>query len=107
MKIALNKWFRLPQLGKEVFSDLMKARVKYDTKFGFQFTSATNVLRAAAILSAALGEDVELSKTCFICDNTIDEGEEYLDATVCSECLKNENALDLYVMKFAKLMESV
>ncbi len=29
--------------GRDVFSDLMKAKVKYDTKFGFQFTSATNV----------------------------------------------------------------
>jgi predicted nucleic acid-binding Zn ribbon protein len=85
----------------------MKARVKYDTKFGFQFTSATNIPRATAVLSTALREEVKLSKTCFICDNAIEEDEEFSDATLCSECLKNENTLDLYTMKFAKLMESV
>lgn len=102
MKISLNKWFRLPQLGKEVFSDLMKAKVKYDTKFGFQFTSATNVPRALSIISGATGQEADLAKSCFICDNPIEEDE----ATICSLCLTNENAYDLYQMKFAKLMET-
>lgn len=106
MKIALNKWFRLPQLGKEVFSDLMKSRVKYDSKFGFQFTQATNVSRAIAILSSALNDEIELSKNCFICDNTLGD-EDSPEATICSQCAKNEDALDLYTMKFAKLMDEI
>ena len=105
MKISPNKWFRLPQLGKDVFSDLMKAKVKYDTKFGFQFTSATNVPRALSVLTTALHDDVELARACFICDNPLDD-ETSLDSTICSSCLGNEDAFDLYKMKFAKLMET-
>lgn len=104
MKIILNKWFSLPRLGKDVFSDLMKARVKYDTRLGFQFTSSTNLQRALNVLSNALGEEVQLSQVCFICDNPIDEAAE--NRTICSECLGNSDAYDLYVMKFAKLMET-
>ena len=106
MKIALNKWFRLPQLGREVFSDLMKSRVKYDSKFGFQFTPATNIPRAIAILSSALVEDIELSKNCFICGNPLGD-DDSSEATICSQCAKSEDALDLYTMKFAKLMEEI
>jgi hypothetical protein len=105
MKISLNKWFRLPQLGKDVFSDLMKAKVNYDTKFGFQFTSSTNVPRALSILSTALRDNVELARACFICDNPLQE-DESADSTICSACLTNENAFALYQMKFAKLMET-
>ncbi|HVB12925.1 MAG TPA: hypothetical protein VNE86_07310 [Nitrososphaerales archaeon] len=105
MRIALNKWFRLPQLGRDVFSDLMKAKVKYDTKFGFQFTSATNIPRAIAVLSNALGVEVDLSRSCFICDNALDE-DSSPDATICQSCLENKDAFDLYKMKFAKLMET-
>ncbi len=105
MKISMNKWFRLPQLGKDVFSDLMKAKVKYDTKFGFQFTSATNVQRALSVISSALGQDVELARSCFICDNPLDD-EASPDASICALCLENENAFDLYRMRFARLMET-
>ncbi len=105
MKIALNKWFRLPQLGRDIFSDLMKAKVKYDTKFGFQFTSATNVPRALSVLTTALHEDVEIAASCFICDNPLDE-EASAGSTICSACQGNDDAFDLYMMKFAKLMET-
>ncbi len=84
----------------------MKAKVKYETKFGFQFTSQTNVPRALAVISASLDEDVELARTCFICDNILGEDLEQ-DAVICLDCLKNEDAFDLYKMKFAKLMETV
>lgn len=105
MKIIPNKWFRLPQLGKDVFSDLMKAKVKYDTKFGFQFTASTNVPRALSIISTALGEEVELARACFICDNPLNE-ETAPDSTICSSCLASEDSFDLYKLKFAKLMET-
>ena len=105
MKIIPDKWFRLPQLGKDVFSDLMKAKVKYDTKFGFQFTSQTNIPRAITILAAALQDEVEVTKTCFICGNSVEDNQENL--TICQECLGKEGAYDLYMMRFAKLMESI
>src|SRR5208283_328359 len=105
MKVVVNKWFRLPQLGRDVFSDLMKAKVKYDTKFGFQFTSATNVPRALSVLTIALHEDVEIATSCFICDSPLDD-ELSRDSTICSACQGNESAFDLYRMKFAKLMET-
>ncbi|MGI0090223.1 MAG: hypothetical protein ACREBS_00805 [Nitrososphaerales archaeon] len=106
MKIALNKWFNLPRLGKDTFSDLMKAKVKYDTKFGFQFTSSTNIPRALSVLSSALGEEVDVAKSCFVCDSTLGEDAPQ-DANICTSCQKNEDAYELYVMKFAKLMETV
>lgn len=79
--------------------------MKYDTKFGFQFNSQTNIPRALAIISNALNTNVEIATTCFICENVLEE--DNADATICSACLKNEDAFDLYKMKFAKLMESV
>lgn len=105
MKIIPDKWFRLPQLGKDVFSDLMKAKVKYDSKFGFQFTSQTNIPRAVAILSSALRDEVEVTKTCFICGNPVEEDRD--DTSICAECVEKDGAYDLYMMRFAKLMESI
>lgn len=106
MRISINRWFSLPRLGKDVFADLMKAKVKYDTKFGFQLTSSTNVPRVLSILSGALGEDVEIARSCFICDNPIDGESNIPDATICAECQRNSDAYEMYIMKFANLMES-
>ena len=106
MKVVLNKWFRLPQLGRDVFADLMKAKVMYDAKFGFQFTTATNVPRALSVLTTALHEDAQIATSCFICDNPLDE-EVSVDSAICTACQKDEDAFDLYKLKFAKLMETV
>lgn len=83
----------------------MKAKVKYDTKFGFQFTSQTNIPRAVAILASALQDEVEVTKTCFICGNSIEDNQE--STSICVECKEKEGAYDLYMMRFAKLMESI
>jgi len=96
-------------MGKETYADLMRAKVKRDPKFGFKFASDTNTNRALSILSAALNEPVELAKTCFVCESPIEEEAELLgyESSLCSNCMNNEDAYDLYVMKFAKLMESI
>ena len=108
MKIVMNSWFRLPFVGKDVYADLMKAKVKRDTRLGFRFTSETNVSRALTILSNALDEPVELAKACFICDGALeDEPEGSSPRTICIACEENPDSFDLYVMKFAKLMETV
>ena len=89
--------------------DLMKAKVKRDPKFGFKFVSDTNTGRALSILSGSLEEPVELARSCFLCDNPIEDEMEFAgyETSLCSNCVKNEDAYDLYIMKFAKLMETV
>jgi hypothetical protein len=104
LKILQNSWFQLPWVGKEVYADLMKAKVKRDTRLGFCFTSETNVPRALSILSLALNEPVELAKSCFICDKPLDESKEA--TTICTDCASNEDGYNIYIMKFAKLMET-
>ncbi len=107
MKIVLNSWFQLPFVGKEVYAELMKAKVKRDSRLGFRFTSETNVSRALTVLSNALDEPVELAKACFICDGALEEDSGAGSArTICKTCEGNSDAFDLYVMKFAKLMET-
>jgi len=106
LRIVLNSWFPLPWIGKEVYADLMKAKVKRNPRLGFCFTPETNVPRALSILTNALNEPVELARSCFICDKPLDEsGSE--KATICSDCIANDDSYDVYMMKFAKLMETV
>ena len=84
----------------------MKAKVKRDSRLGFCFTSETNVPRALSVLSVALDEPVELAKSCFICDKPLDESRAEL-GSICKECASGPDSYDVYVMKFAKLMETV
>ncbi len=107
MKILMNRWFQLPWIGRETYADLMKAKVKQDKKFGFKITSETNLNRALSILSEALNEPVEVARSCFLCDGPIDDDPHAgFETSLCSGCIKNEDTYDLYVMKFAKLMET-
>jgi hypothetical protein len=107
VKIVLNSWFTLPWVGKEVYADLMKAKVKRDTRLGFCFTSETNVARALSVLSTALEEPVELARACFICDRPLDDSKNDEEmTTICKECEHGADSYDYYIMKFAKLMES-
>jgi hypothetical protein len=101
----MNSWFPLPWIGKDVYADLMKAKVKRDARLGFCFTAETNVPRALTILTNALNEPVELARSCFICEKPLEESDE--KASICSECRSNADSYDIYVMKFAKLMETV
>jgi hypothetical protein len=106
LRIASSKWFSLPRLGKDTFSDLMKARVKYDTKFGFKITSETDVPSALSILSRALDQTVELESFCFICDKPLGEIDKP-GSIICSECKGREDAYALYTIKFASLVENL
>jgi len=95
----------LPYVGKDVFADLMRAKVKRDPRLGFCFTPETSVLRALAVLTNALKEPVELAKSCFICDKPLDEAVDG-GSSICKECAASSDSYDIYVMKFAKLMET-
>jgi hypothetical protein len=105
-KISMNKWFSLPWLGRETYSELMRAGLKYDKRLGYQLTSSTDISRALSILSRSLADQVVLVRSCFVCDKPMEEesGEEF---TICVECMKNQNAYDLYCLRFAKLMETI
>src|SRR5271169_5528390 len=102
MKIVLNSWFQIPFVGKDVYADLMKAKVKRDPRLGFRLTSETNISRALTILANALDEPVELARACFICDGPLEEehGGDFA-RTICKTCEGNADAFDLYAMKFA------
>jgi hypothetical protein len=102
----MNSWFQLPWVGKEIYADLMRAKVKRDSRLGFSFTSETNVPRAISILSSALDEPVELAKSCFICEKPLGESDEEEGSSICRDCRSSEDSYDIYVMKFAKLMET-
>jgi hypothetical protein len=102
----MNKWFGLPQLGTEVFLELKRTGIKYDKRFGFQITSSTDVSKVLSILSNALGTEVRVSRSCFICEKALDENSRE-DSMICVDCMNNENSYDLYCMKFAKLMETL
>ncbi len=105
LRIVLNTWFRLPYVGKDVYIDLMRAKVKHESRLGFCVTSETNLSRAMAVLTSILNEPVEMARSCFICDKALEEslGEA---SSICRECASSHDSYDIYVMKFAKLMET-
>ena len=104
MIIAMNKWFSIQQVGKDVFANLMIAKVQYDkTKFMYQFTASTDVRYALSILKEA-GIEAVLSKGCFICGGGL--ADDLVD-TICLECQTNPEALSLYFAKFNELAASV
>ena len=108
----MNTWFKPPWLGGDVFPSLKQAGVDYEKGKGFRFTSSTNVLRAVSILSDALGEEVEVEgfgkgKPCFICGEPVPEKEGEEQRAICDECVKNEDAYSLYVLKFQELMDNL
>src|SRR5579875_913116 len=105
-RIPQNKWFSLPRLGRDVFSELMRARVKYDTKFGFKFTPETDVQKALTTLSKALEEQVELESCCFICGKPLGTDDKP-GAILCADCVNLEDAYALYTMKFAKIIDEL
>ena len=95
-KIVMGGWFDLPKLGRDAFSVLMKLGVKYETGLGFKLDGDSNVEGVVNILSAALGENVELSLRCFVCGVVACEGCNYLPdcdrRKVSSSCLCAEHA---------------
>jgi hypothetical protein len=92
-------------VGKDVYVDLMRAKVKHESRMGFCLTSETNVPRALAILTNIMNEPVELARSCFICDKPLEEVKEE-GSSICGECASDPDSYDIYVMKFAKLMET-
>lgn len=68
MKVVVGTWFKLPRLGIDAFSALMKVGVKYEKGMGFMLTPETNMSAATRTIERAIDERVELSVRCFICN---------------------------------------
>lgn len=103
-RLEINKWFPLPRLGNECFAELRRAKVAYDSSFGFKITQETNVPKALSALSTALGEEFEVQSSCFICGGSLGDG---AGVILCQRCIASEDAYALYTMKFASLMDQV
>lgn len=69
MRIVVGAWFKLPRLGTDAFSSLMKQGVRYDRQMGFMLGPDTDVESVVKTLGRVLREDVDLQVRCFICLN--------------------------------------
>jgi hypothetical protein len=109
LKIIVGGWFDLPRVGRDVFSVLMKQGVIYDKAMGFKFDSGTDLQAAVRTLSAATGEEVELTLRCFVCGREACPGCPYLpscDRTsvstlcLCADHSPEKSVFDLYAKTF-------
>jgi hypothetical protein len=109
LRIVIGGWFKLPRLGMDVFSALMKIGVRYDREMGFMLSSDTDVDSAVRVISRSLGEPVELSLRCFVCLNVACEPCPYVSICdrrkvasmcLCSEHSRGEGAYEGYVGTF-------
>lgn len=95
MKITVGDWFKLPFLGKDVFSSLRRAGVDYEKGKGFLLNEQTDIEQAVKIIEANTGEKVELYLRCFICSREACSGCEYFELcereSVSVKCLCSEH----------------
>ncbi len=81
---------------------MMKQGVVYDKKLGFKLDPATDIELAVRTISAALGEEVELTVRCFLCGTEACPGCPYIEicdrSRVSSLCLceKHSPEKDVY-----------
>lgn len=114
IRILLGDWFRLPRVGPDVFSRLMRqARLKYDKKKGmFMVEPETNIGILTSILKEALNDEVVIELPCFVCGKSAGCGDcEYLDICdrtivsskcICKECFKQTDAYERYCNAFSE-----
>ena len=98
-RYPMNRWFSLPSLGRDSFREVMQTGIKYDKKFGFKITSETNVSRFVSVLSSILEEELDISRSCYICENPIESDLEP-GRTICDECIDAKDAYVAYTDKF-------
>lgn len=115
MRILVGGWFALPKVGRDVFALLMKQGVVYDKAMGFKFDSATDVPAAARTVSAATGEEVELTLRCFICGRGACEGcpynsscdrASYSTLCLCADHAPEKSVFGLYAKTFDVLLKA-
>jgi hypothetical protein len=115
LRILVGGWFTLPRVGRDVFSLLMKQGVVYDKVLGFKFDSATDMQAAARTVSAATGEDVELTLRCFVCGKSACPGCPYFSSCdrasfstlcLCGDHAPEKSVFALYAKTFDVLMSA-
>lgn len=113
MKIVVGAWFRLPRLGTDAFSALMRQGVRYDREMGFMLRSDTDVESAVITLKRVLGEEVDLSLLCIVCLNEACPSCPYLSTCdrrrvsplcLCEEHSSGEGAYQNYVKTFSAML---
>ena len=113
MKIVLGAWFKLPRLGTDAFTALMKQGVRYDREMGFKLSSDTDVESAVRTLSRVLGEEIDLSVRCFVCFNEACPSCQYLSICdrrkvspicLCEEHSSGDDAYQNYVRTFSAIL---
>jgi hypothetical protein len=96
MRIVVGSWFKLQFLGKDAFSSLMRAGVKYKSGSGFMITEETDIKQAVSIIESATSEEVEVFLRCFICGREACAGCPFLEncdrTSVSTNCLCNEHS---------------
>ena len=111
----MGGWFSLPRLGRDAFLLLMKQGVVYDKEMGFKFDSATDIQAAVRTVSAATGEEVELTLRCFVCGREACPGCPYLHVCdrarfstlcLCSDHAPEKSVFGLYSKTFDLLLSA-
>lgn len=109
--------FRLPRVGSDTFSKLMRAKLKYDKKSGmFEVTESTDISDVISILTKALNDEVVLELECIICSKSANCAEcEYGDICdrskvsslcICCDCLNKEDVYERYIDTILKRLKS-
>ena len=115
MKIIVGEWFRMPQVGGDIFRSLVKdAGLQYDKTRGFLASSETDLGLVTTILGNTLKENVVVLLKCFICGASIECEEcKYKDACqsskvfqscICKDCESKEEVSNIYSMRFTELV---
>ncbi len=116
IRLQRNIPFKLPRLGSDTFSKLMRAKLKYDKKNStFEITDDTEITSIISILSNVLNKEVVLELECIICSKSTNCAEcEYADVCdrskvssycICRECIDNGDAYENYKKSIFKRLK--
>ncbi len=115
LRILVGSWFSLPRVGRDVFSLLLKQGVAYDKTMGFKFDSGTDLQAAVRTVSAATGDEVELTLRCFVCGREACAGCPYLPSCdraavstlcLCADHAPEKSVFELYARTFDVLLRA-
>jgi hypothetical protein len=107
IKLQKGMPFKLPRLGRDVFTKLMRAKLKYDKTRGmFEISDTTILPSVIAILNDALRDEIVLELQCILCLKSAGCGnceyadicyrEEVSSLCICKECLSKSDAYEQY-----------
>ena len=105
LKVEFGKRFKLPFLGKESFSMLMRYGLNYDRKSRMFYVDSNTDLISINELLKSRGIRIEIVKKCAICGVPIDCDKCDFSETcrkeqaycICDKCLKKNDIFNAYV----------